>query len=75
MFIFGGWYLIYKGLWKQFLIYMFVGILTGLVAVNILLHPGMGGLGFLINFIYSFLIGDILRNHYRKNGYKEGDIR
>ena len=72
MFIFGGVYLIYKGLWKQLLIYMFVGtFMSGLS----LIHPVLAISGFLLNFTYQFLICDMLRNHYRKNGYKEGDIR
>lgn len=58
--LFFGWcYFAYKGVWKH--------ACLSLAASGFTL-----GVSWLI---YPFFACDILRNHYRKNGYKEGDIR
>lgn len=63
VFLFGAFYFFYKGMWMEAVLWTIIAIIVAL--------PTMG-LGYLVlQIILWFTIGNLIRNNYRKNGWKD----
>lgn len=68
MFLFGGVYLVYKGLWRHILVLFAINLTIVFSADN----PEDGVTAtWITNLVYAFLIPGILKNRYREKGYGE----
>ena len=63
VFLFGGFYLFYKGLWVEAILWVIIAVLVGL--------PTMFIGAIVLQIIMWFIIGDLIRKNYRKNGWKD----
>ena len=61
--LFGVFYFFYKGMWMEAVLWVIIALIVGI--------PTMA-LGVLVlDIVLAFIIGNLIRNNYRKNGWKD----
>ena len=63
IFLFGIFYLFYKGMWMESVLWVIIALIAGIVTM------GIGAI--VLQIVLAFIIGNLIRNHYRKNGWKD----
>ena len=63
VFLFGLFYLFYKGMWMESVLWVIIALIAGIVTM------GIGAI--VLQIVLAFIIGNLIRNHYRKNGWKD----
>ena len=61
--LFGIFYLFYKGMWMESVLWVVIAFIAGIVTM------GIGTI--VLQVVLAFIIGNLIRNHYRKNGWKD----
>ena len=63
VFLFGVFYFFYKGMWMEAVLWVIIALIVGIPTMALGVLP--------LQIVLWFIIGNLIRNHYRKNGWKD----
>ena len=61
--LFGVFYFFYKGMWMEAVLWVIIAVIVAI--------PTMGLGVIVLDIVLAFIIGNLIRNSYRKNGWKD----